>query len=157
MMLRSAKASFVVRRTSSHCHSCLPSSSAASAATSALKTTQRAYLNARAKSTSAATESATHPSRPFNVSSEDQVQPSANTRPNETDESLIGKTGGESSNNTIPKNINGVSGVSESVEGHVANTAFRLLSPQVRARSITDRQAWLARINAQKTQLPFSD
>ncbi|KAL6903332.1 hypothetical protein GGI43DRAFT_422114 [Trichoderma evansii] len=91
-----------------------------------------------------------NPSRPFNVSSEDQVQPSANTRPNEKDESLIGKTGGESSNNSMPKNINGVLGVSESVKGHVANT-FRLLSPHVKARSITDRQAWQARINAQKT------
>ncbi|KAL6699370.1 hypothetical protein J3F84DRAFT_392847 [Trichoderma pleuroticola] len=96
-----------------------------------------------------------NPSRPFKVSSEDQIRPSANTR-NETDESLIGKTGGDSSNNSMPKNMDRALGVSQSVEGQVASS-FRHLSPHVRARSITDRQAWLARINAQRKQWPFSD
>ncbi|KAL6797992.1 hypothetical protein V8C40DRAFT_284014 [Trichoderma camerunense] len=153
-MLRSAKTSLVVKRTSSQCHSCLPSSSAALAASSALKTTQRAYLNITAQGKSAVTESPTH--QPFNVSSEDQVRPSANTRPNETDQSLIGKTRSESSSNSIPKNINRSLGVSQSVEGQVANT-FRRLSPHVRARSIRDRDAWLARVNAQRKQWPFAD
>ncbi|KAF3069958.1 hypothetical protein CFAM422_006641 [Trichoderma lentiforme] len=90
------------------------------------------------------------------VTSDGQVQPSANTCPNETDQSLIGKIGGEGSNNSIPKNINRGLGVSESVEGQVANT-FRRLSPHVRARSIRDRDAWLARVNAQRKQWPFAD
>ncbi|KAL7782696.1 hypothetical protein V8C43DRAFT_310004 [Trichoderma afarasin] len=153
-MFRCAKTSLVVRRTSSQCHSCLSSSSAALAATSALKTTQRAYLNVRAQSKSAVTESAAH--RPFKVTSDGQVQPSANTCPNETDQSLIGKTGGEGSSNSMPKNINRGLGVIESVEGQVANT-FRRLSPHVRARSIRDRDAWLARVNAQRKQWPFAD
>ncbi|PKK52340.1 hypothetical protein CI102_4598 [Trichoderma harzianum] len=154
MMLRSAKTSLFMKRTSWQCHSCLPSSSAASAAASAFNTTQRAYLNVGAQRKSAVTESPAH--RPFNVSSEDHVQPSANTRPNETNKSLIGKTGSESSNNSMPKNINRSLGVSESVEGQVANT-FRRLSPHVRARSIRDREAWLARVNAQRKQWPFAD
>ncbi|KKO98973.1 acetolactate synthase catalytic subunit [Trichoderma harzianum] len=153
-MIRSAKTSLFMRRTSWQCHSCLPNASAALAATSALKTTQRAYLNITAQGKSAVTESPAH--RSFNVTSEGQIQPSASTRPNETDESLIGKTGGESSNSSMPKSINRGLGVSESVEGQVANT-FRRLSPHVRARSIRDRDAWLARVNAQRKQWPFAD
>ncbi|RKK07587.1 hypothetical protein BFJ66_g17513 [Fusarium oxysporum f. sp. cepae] len=128
-MLRSAKGSLAVMRTRSQCHFCLPRWSAASTATSAFKTTRKAYSNVRGQGTSPAVESPAQ---------------------------LSENTGGESSHDSLPKNIKGVVDVDESVKRPVANI-FRLLSPHVRARSITDRQAFLNRINAGKKQWPLPD